>query len=264
MSQESLRRLPPKRIEQFKLSGFLQVEHVLSAEEVEILAARSDLIAGGNAAHIPETSIQLEKVFRSGEQALEDQVLAVRKLYNLAVYDEVMWTHACNPKIVDIVAALLGTDDIKMYGDQLFMKAPGTGTAQAWHQDSASWRDILPMDLVTAWTAIDPADEDNGCLNFVPGTHRWGMLKSPRVEPLLEDFGSAAWPIVPAPLAAGSISFHHSLTLHQSNANKSGRRRRGYAVHYMRASSYWDESVQDAPKMPPFKQVRGRSFEGRV
>ena len=84
------------------------------------------------------------------------------------------------------------------------------------------------------------------------------------MEPLLEDFGSAAWPIVPAPLAAGSISFHHSLTRHQSNANKSGRRRRGYAVHYMRASSYLDESIQDAPKMPPFKQVRGRSFAGKV
>ena len=264
MNQETLRCLPLKQIEQFKLNGFLQVEHVLSAGEVESLAARSDLIAGGNAAHVPATSIQLEQVFRSGEQGFENQVLAVRKLYNLAVYDEVMWTHACNPKIVDIVADLLGTDDIKMYGDQLFMKAPGTGTAQDWHQDSASWRDILPMDLVTAWTAIDPADEDNGCLNFVPGTHRWGMLQKTKVEPLLEDFGSAAWPIVPAPLAAGSISFHHSLTLHQSNANKSGRRRRGYAVHYMRASSYLDESIQDAPKMPPFKQVRGRSFAGKV
>ena len=49
-----------------------------------------------------------------------------------------MWRHACHPRIVDIVASLLGTEDIKMYGDQLFMKAPETGTEQPWHQDSAS------------------------------------------------------------------------------------------------------------------------------
>ena len=67
-----------------------------------------------------------------------------------------------------------------------------------------------------------------------------------------------------APLRSGSISFHHSLTLHRSGANQSATRRRGYAVHYMRATSFKDESVTDAPKMPPFKQVRGRSFPGRV
>ena len=264
MSQETLHRLPPKQIEQFKLNGFLQVEHVLSAGEVEILAARSDLIAGGNAAHIPATSIQFEEVFRSGEQGFENQVLAVRKLYNLAAYDEVMWTHACNPKIVDIVADLLGTDDIKMYGDQLFMKASRTCSAQPWHQDSASWRDIFPMDLVTAWTAIDAATLENGCLHFAPGTHRWGMLQRGQLEPFQNDIDNGRWPSVPAPLRSGSISFHHSLCLHRSGANATDTRRRGYALHYMRATSIKDEEVSDAPKMPSFRQVRGRSFPGRV
>ena len=102
------------------------------------LAAHTDLIAAGKVEQIPETSIQLEKVFREGEREVADQVLSVRKLYNLAVYDEVMWGHATHAKIVDIIADLLGCYDIKMYGDQLFMKAPVTGTAQPWHQDSAS------------------------------------------------------------------------------------------------------------------------------
>ena len=93
-------------------------------------------------------------------------MLAVRKLYNIAVYDDAMWAHVTHPKIADIIADLLGTDNIKMYGDQLFMKAPRTGSAQGWHQDSASWRDIFPMDLVSAWTAIDAATLDNGCLNL--------------------------------------------------------------------------------------------------
>ena len=264
MTTPRLRFLSEEQVRQFKLNGFLTVDDVLSAEEVVALAAHTDLIAAGKAAHIPETSIQLEKVFREGEREVADQVLSVRKLYNLAVYDEFMWGHATHHRIVDIIADLLGSDDIKLYGDQLFMKAAVTGTAQPWHQDSASWRDIFPMDLVSAWTAIDQAMVENGCLNFAPGTHRCGMMRGKQLDWFLEDLGSEQWPIVPAPLKPGSISFHHSLVLHQSNANLSGQRRRGYAVHYMRAASQCDKSVTDAPKMPPFKQIRGRSFAGRV
>ena len=264
VAEPQLRTLTPQQVDQFHVNGYLAIHNLLDADEVADLAERADLIAAGKADHIPETSIQLERVFREGEREVENQVLSVRKLFNLAVYDDLLWGHVTNPKIVDVIADLMGTDDIKLYGDQLFMKPPEIGAAQDWHQDSASWRDILPMDLVTAWTSIDHATTDNGCLNFAPGTHRWGMLTRPRLEPLLPDLGTDEWPVYPAPLGPGSVSFHHSLVLHQSNANTSGKRRRGYATHFMRASSYKDEEITDAPKMPPFKQVRGRSFPGRV
>ena len=169
MTQPALRALSPETVAQFQLNGFLKVENVLSADQVAALGDHADLIAAGEAKHIPDTSLQLEPVFRDGTTAVADRVLATRKLFNMAVYDELLWQHATNPAVVDIVADLLGTDDIKMYGDQLFMKSPVTGSAQPWHQDSASWRDIFPMDLVTAWTAIDDATLDNGCLRFVPG-----------------------------------------------------------------------------------------------
>jgi ectoine hydroxylase-related dioxygenase (phytanoyl-CoA dioxygenase family) len=90
------------------------------------------------------------------------------------------------------------------------------------------------------------------------------MLRGPQLAPLLPDLASGQWPSVPAPLKPGSISFHHSLVLHRSGANHSAQRRRGYATHYMRATSYKDGAVTDAPKMPPFKQVLGKSYEGRV
>jgi len=256
--------LSQEQIDGFTLNGFLVVENVLTPSEVDTLADHSDRIASGSLEHIPDTSIQLEPIFREGTARVEDRVLAVRKLYDLAVHDETMWAHVTNPRVVDIIADLLGTDDIKMYGDQLFMKSPKTGSAQPWHQDSASWRDIFPMDLVTAWAAIDDATLENSCLHFAPGTHRWGMTRGDRLKPFAEDIDSGLWPVEPAPVLSGGISFHHSLVLHRSSANESGMRRRGYAVHYMRANSFKDETVTDAPKMPPFKQVRGRSLPGRV
>ncbi len=264
MSQPGLRYLSEDQLLSFIINGFLFVENVLSADEVKVLSDRSDMIAAGEADHVPETSLQLEPVFREGEKPVENQVLSTRKLYDIAIYDPVMWQHAVNKKIVDIIADLLGTDDIKLYGDQLFMKPPQVGTEVPWHQDSASWRDIFPMELVSAWTAIDEATEENGCLTYIPGTHRWGMMHKDKVKWFSSEFGSDQWPIISAPLKPGSISFHHSLALHHTSANLSGKRRRGYSVHYMRATSIKDETVTDAPKMPAFKQVRGRSFEGCV
>ena len=67
MSKPSLCSLTESQVDQFKLNGFLVVEDVLSEEEVEALSAQTDLIAAGKAEHIPETNIQLEKVFRDGE-----------------------------------------------------------------------------------------------------------------------------------------------------------------------------------------------------
>lgn len=253
-----------EQVGSFRLKGFLTVDDVLTDDELEILAKRTDLIASGKAEHIPERCIQQEAVFRRGEREVDDQVLSVRKLHMLAAHDELMWQHATNTKIVDIIADLLDTDDIKLYSDQLFMKAPETGSAQPWHQDSASWRDIFPMDLVSAWTAIDDATPENGCLEFAVGTHRWGVLPRTTRGQLMEELEDGSWPIQPAPLKRGSVSFHHSLTFHRSAANSSAQRRRGYATHYMRATSVKDETVTDVPKVPPFKQVRGRSFPGRV
>ena len=52
-------------------------------------------------------------MFRDGTTAVADRVLATRKLFNMAVYDDLLWAHATNPAVVDIVADLLGTDDIR-------------------------------------------------------------------------------------------------------------------------------------------------------
>ena len=143
------------------------------------------------------------------------------------------------------------------------------------------------MDLVTAWTAIDDATVENGCLNFAPGTHRWGVIgkmagqiavqgetrpiggTSPSSgdvyqQFIIDDLEMRRWPVLEVPMSAGSAVFFHSLVFHQSNANLSGKRRRAYATHYMRATSIKDETVTDTPKRPTFKQVCGRSFDGRV
>ena len=130
-------RLTPQQVAQFKIDGFLVVEDLLSAQEVEPLQRRSDLIAAGGAAHIPDDSTWFEQGYEAAAHSEGERVRSIFKLFNLAVYDAVMWQHVTNVKIVEIIRDLLGSNDIKMYGDQLFMKPPQRGSAVPWHQDSA-------------------------------------------------------------------------------------------------------------------------------
>ena len=257
------RILTDAHITSFHRDGFVRVEDLLTRDEVAVLAERTDLIASGKAAHIPKERIQLEAKFRENAALADDMVMAVRKLAHLTNFDDVLRQHALNPKIVDVIADLMDSDDLMLYGDQLFMKPAYHGSAKEWHQDSASFKNMFPMDLVSAWTAIDDATIANGCLNFVPGSHRWGVIPQHLVPTFQAEFGAdGAFPAVPVELKSGSVSFHHSLAFHASGPNTTPNRRRGYATHYMRARTLVDPEQGNIHNLPPFTHVRGRRFEG--
>ena len=227
------------------------------------LAERADLIASGRGISIAEQYIQLEAPFLDTGAGIQGATTAVRKMYQLARHDEVLREHAFGDRLVDVIADLLGTDDLKLYNDQLFMKPAHHGGAQAWHQDSQAWLNMFPMDMLTAWTAIDEATIANGCLWMATGSHRWGMIPDSareRVESLLD----GDWPTAPIELRPGSVSFHHSLTYHRSGANRSPRRRRGYATHYMRARTWYLPELRERPDLLPFLSIRGGEFPGCV
>ena len=249
-------------------NGYLVVEGLVSDDQIERLKHQSELIGDNKVDHVPNSSTQVEPDIDI--KLCSEKNLTLRKLYDIAVYDQTFWKHVINEKIVDVVSQLLETNDIKLYGDQLFMKNPEVGSEIYWHQDSASWKDIFPKDLITAWTALDNATLENGCLKFIPGSHRFGTLgldcdsREGKMEKFLPLLNFNQWKIQDIELTPGSVSFHHSLLVHGSGRNLSSSRRRGYAAHYMRALSWKDDRITDAPKMPKFCQVRGKSYENCV
>jgi phytanoyl-CoA hydroxylase len=262
--------LTQQQLEHYHRDGYVVVKNLLTVEEVDILRERADLIATGKADAVPEESVQVEPGIRHGDLSEpEEPVLAVRKIRNLTQYDDVMRAHAMNGKILDIVQDILGTEDIMNFGDQLFMKPPRHGSRKSYHQDSRPWRYIKPYDLVSCWAAMDDATTENGCLWVLPGSHKWGLVGTERVEEVerltlegrLNDEGLEE---IPVELSAGDCSFHHSLLLHSSTANKSDRRRRGYATHYMRSTSQFIAELAGGRPKPDYLLVRGRAYQGCV
>ena len=254
----------------FAECGYLPYGRVLSAVEIEVLRQRSEDIAKGDMDHLPSRYIQLEAVFRGGG-AETDRLDQVRKMTHLCYFDALFEAVARKAEIVDAIEDLLGPN-IKFYCDQLMMKPRFNGTVTDWHQDSVAWPQFAPQDQVSCWVALDDATIDNGCMTVLPGSHQWGPIGRQERAQFLKH------PLVPEPvpveLEAGFCMFHHGLNFHRTGANSTPHRRRGLALHYMRAETMYLGIEEEQQRLMTeceqprgifrFMLIRGREFAGRV
>jgi ectoine hydroxylase-related dioxygenase (phytanoyl-CoA dioxygenase family) len=150
--------------------------------------------------------------------------LQCRHLDRRVVHDIV--TH---PAILDRMASLLG-DDLVLWATYFFNKEPG-GAEIPWHQDFNYWP-IEPVVNLSAWIAIDPVTTENSCVRILPGSHkkivphvpsRDGMAFGEEADPAHVDDSRA----VDMELAPGEFFLFNERLLHQSNRNRSDRRRLG-------------------------------------
>lgn len=135
---------------------------------------------------------------------------------------------------------LLGVP-IRLFHDQLFCKPAKHGGVVAWHQDFSYWTFTKPMQHLTCWIGLDDASKENGCLYYVPGSHKWGLLPITGLtgdmesvkDVLTEEQCIAFDNKVANELSKGYASFHHPLMMHGSYANHSERSRRAVVINAM-------------------------------
>jgi hypothetical protein len=162
-----------------------------------------------------------------------------------------VWMALCrHPAILDRVATILGEDFI-LWGAQLFHKPAEKGLEVPWHQDGRYWP-IHPPASVSVWVAVDEADEANGAMGFIPGSHAAAALFEHDIDrnPTLAlhqvlDFGAAGLREADAALNVlppGGFSLHDVYLVHNSRPNRSPSRRAGFVMRYMPASSLFDPS----------------------
>lgn len=152
------------------------------------------------------------------------------------------------PPMVDAVSSLLG-DDIALWTSTLFGKPARGGKATPWHQDGQYWP-IKPLVTCSVWVALDDSDRENGCLRYIPGSHRSETLwphetsDSDRLT-LNQVLGTEAFDESTARdvlLEAGQISIHDAYLIHGSQPNHSSRRRAGVVYRYMPTTSHFDHA----------------------
>lgn len=123
-----------------------------------------------------------------------------------------------------------------------YFKAPGS-RGQALHQDQLYLR-ASPGTCVAAWLAVDDCDEENGCMEIVPGSHKLPLLCGIEAD-TTKSFTHQTVPVppgyaaVPALMKAGDVLFFHGNLIHGSGPNTSDSRfRRALIGHYITADAH--------------------------
>jgi Phytanoyl-CoA dioxygenase (PhyH) len=156
---------------------------------------------------------------------------------------------SAQPDILDLVEALIGPDII-LWGGQVFCKPAVTGMEVPWHQDGEYWP-IRPLATCTVWLAIDDVSIENGAMRYIPGSHsarrlfphvvsdRDDLALNRVLDPACYDESTAAYD----ELKSGQLSLHDVYLIHGSAPNMSGKRRAGFAMRYMPATSLFDRNL---------------------
>ncbi|MBD0349762.1 MAG: phytanoyl-CoA dioxygenase family protein, partial [Flavisolibacter sp.] len=133
------------------------------------------------------------------------------------------------------------------------------------------WTRAKPLAHLTCWCALDDATAENGCLQYVTGSHKWGLLPKPiiagelhGIKDFLNDEQKAQFerPAL-APVKAGEAIFHHSLTLHGSGENRSNQPRRAFVVNVFADGVVSDSDeplLQGVPVIPKGEKMQGQFF----
>ncbi len=157
-----------------------------------------------------------------------------------------------------LVAGIGRSSSASLIFDQMFVKEPGSRTRTGWHTDQPYWPVSGP--IMTAWIALDPADADNGTLEFIPGSHAWGKkyrpfltdkkgafveylrkedpqyCDMPDFEAERDRYDIAHWELEP-----GDILAFDGFIVHAAMGNRTSiLRRRGYAVRFALAQATYD------------------------
>ena len=157
--------------------------------------------------------------------------------------DETFLKYCMNTQILKFVEQLIG-NHFALWNSSFFAKPAYNGFETPWHQDGQYWP-ISPLATCTVWLAIDDANEENGCLRFIKGSHKDKKLKQHsrnnktnltlHQELSKEELDESKK--VSLILKRGQISLHDVYMVHGSKENKSPKSRRAMTMRFMPLTS---------------------------
>ncbi|MEX0977570.1 MAG: phytanoyl-CoA dioxygenase family protein [Pirellulales bacterium] len=255
-------RLSDEQVAQFHERGYLSGLRVLSDEQVEVL--RGELAELVDPKH-PGSALFYE--YNSNESVDPTRVLfhALGAWRIMPGFHDLLW----NPAFT-VPASQLLAGAVRFWHDQLFCKPAHHGGVVAWHQDYSYWTRTRPMSHLTCWIGLDDATRDNGCMQYIPGSHRWELLPITglagdmnAIQTVLSVEQKAQFKPVAIELKKGECAFHHPLMVHGSYENATDTERRATVVNVFRdgvCSHSDDELLAGVPPIPHGQKMQGRFF----
>lgn len=148
--------------------------------------------------------------------------------------------------------ALMGSEEVRFFYDQMFVKEPGSDAPTPWHQDLSFWP-IRGAQITSFWIPLDPVTRESSGLMYVRGSHKWPQrfqaISPDYVAALIDESmdeipdinaNPAKYELLDWDMAPGDILMFHPLTLHGSYGNHHRtRRRRALALRWTGDDVVW-------------------------
>ena len=228
-------QLSSEQLSQFHTDGFIVLRNFLDEK-------RCDEILEVAKKHLNEKVEPIETETGYDERSKEyrtdvtdytsksdEQSMVVRRLRQ--VYDrDVLFKEWMEDKSIRSVLQEILNDNVVLttaHHNSIMTKMPQISSETGWHQDRRYWS-YSDDNLVSVWSALDEETEQNGVLEFIPGSHKMHFKAEQFDEK--EYFSETYTPNqkiiatkVSTDLEKGDVVIFHSLLLHRANKNSTDK-----------------------------------------
>ncbi len=224
--------LSTEQIRQFQEQGFCLAENLYSKEEIEAIEAFFEEYKH-NGQRVYDREMTFEEI-----DPKERQLRAMHPHR----YNQQALGWALQAKVVAALSDLLGSPPL-LAQTMYYFKPPGA-RGQGMHQDNF-YLLAAPHTCIAAWTAIDDAVVDNGCLYVVPGSHRKDIFCPNSDQEAWKEYGDSHIRPFPRDMKPVSVEVPRGATLffggnliHGSGPNRTkATSRRTFIGHYIDEAS---------------------------
>ena len=221
----------------FDGDGFVLVRDYLPQNEFEILVENLDRYIRDVAPTVPDAA-----AFYQDKSRPE----TLKQMQDMGAYDPFFESYRSHPRWNALATTLVG-ETVEPSAPEWFDKPPSTEHPTPPHQDNYYFN-LKPPNVAAIWMAIDPIDEENGCLRYIPGSHLKGLRPHAQTSVLgfsqgITDYGpNDEQSEVAVHFQPGDAVVHHCEVIHRAEPNRSTQRhRRACAMVFNGASCRVDE-----------------------
>jgi len=241
--QTSCDLITPEQKEQFSRDGYCVVANLFSPREIDEIEKFFDDTKDQPMPWFPNSTPNKDGVFEHTFQKLEDidKTAGQVRAMHPHRHDKKALGWMLQPNVGAVLEELLGKPALGVQ-TMYYFKPPGA-RGQGMHQDNI-YLLSAPATCIAAWTAIDGADLDNGCMWVVPGSNHYDILcpeKGTSREKVWLEYGDTNITKFPrdvkpvaVPVPRGSTMFFGGNLIHGSGPNRTRDRwRRTFIGHYI-------------------------------
>lgn len=242
--------LSVEQVKQYREDGFIIIRNFLSNDElIELIDGVDSCVKSFSETRIiGDADISGSKYSTDSKDFYTNVFL---QKVNLWKVNATIKKYMLSPSIGQMACQLEGIEGVRVWHDQTLQKKPWANPT-AYHLDTPYWS-FTSRNAISIWIALDDATLKNGCLSFIPGSHKKTTNENRDIG---QNFGELfetypefkqTTPVF-AEMKAGDCSFHNGYTIHGAGANMTPNWRRAMTCGYMPKGSNFNGTRNILPK----------------